>query len=58
MPVEFYIKYLFIIQIKKISESKKNKSINKKYLVCYCYKKHNFYVANLELSGKSNCLCR
>ena len=40
MTVELYIKYhFFIIQIKKISESKKNKSINEKYLVCYCNKK-------------------
>ena len=54
MTVEFYIKYLFIVQIKKISESKKNKSINGKYLVCYLNKKHKFHVANLELSEKSN----
>ena len=47
----------FIIQIKKISESKKNKSINEKYLVCYYNKKNTiFLVANLEWSEKSNCL--
>ena len=50
MTVEFYIRYFLIIQIKKISESKKNKSMNEKYLVGYCNEKHNFYVANLELS--------
>ena len=58
MTVEFNIKHLFlIIQIKTISKSKRNKSINEKYLICYCNKKHNFHVANLELSGKSNCQC-
>ena len=58
MTVEFYIKYFFIIQIKKISESKKNKSINEQYLLCYRNKKNNFHVVNLELSEKWNCLCR
>ena len=58
MSVEFYVKYLFKIQNKRISESKKNKSINEKHLLCYYNKKHNFHVANLELFEKSNCLCR
>ena len=49
MTVEFYIV--------SFSESKMTESINKKYLVCYCNKKHNFYGADLELSEKSNCLC-
>ena len=46
------------MQFKKISEFKKNKLMNEKYLVCYCYKIHNFHVENLELSEKPNCLCR
>ena len=32
--------------------------MNENYLVCYCNKNHNFHVANLELSEKSNGLCR
>ena len=57
MTVEFYIKYIFYNADKKsISESKKNKSINENYLVCYCTKNHNFHVPNLELSEKLNCL--
>ena len=37
-----------MIKIKKVSESKKNKSINEKYLVYYCNEKHNIHAANLE----------
>ena len=56
MTVDYYIKYLFYNP--NLKESKKNKSINEKYRVCYCNKKTQLYIANLELSLKSNCLCR
>ena len=42
MTVEFHLRYIFIIQIKKISESKKNKSINEKYLYVIVIKNMTF----------------
>ena len=52
MTAEFYIKYIFILQIKKISESKKNKSINEKYFVCYCNKTALFSCRKLRIIWK------
>ena len=60
MAVDFFIKYFFfIIEIKKISETK-NKSINEKYLVCYYNKKKTQLscsklgiICKIKLSGDS-----